>query len=71
MNPAVDGFRLVVSQTDLVRPEAPLKVTVCGHGLTPIERRLPPPRTTPFWWVAISWVLVLLALAAVLGYLLH
>src|SRR6266700_407457 len=38
MNPAVDGFRLVVRQTDLARPEAPLKVTVCGHGLTPIDR---------------------------------
>src|SRR6266581_5999373 len=38
LNPAVDGFRLVVRQTDLARPEAPLKVTVCGHGLTPIDR---------------------------------
>ncbi len=38
MNPAIDGLRLVVRQTDLARPEAPLKVTVCGRGLTPIDR---------------------------------
>ena len=43
VNPAVYSFRLVVRQTDLARPEAPLKVTVCGHG---------PVRTGPLGQVA-------------------
>jgi hypothetical protein len=38
MNPAEDGFRLVVRQTDLARPEALLKVTVFGHELIAMER---------------------------------
>src|ERR1035438_5956134 len=41
MNPAVDGFRLVVRRTHLARPEAPLKVTVSGHGLTPNRSAYP------------------------------
>jgi hypothetical protein len=38
MNPAEDCFRLIVRQTDLARPEAPLIITVRRRGLTPIKR---------------------------------
>ena len=38
MNPAVSCFRMIVRQVDLARPEAPLKITVCGHGLAPVYR---------------------------------
>ena len=39
LNPAINNFRMVVRQVDLARPEAPLKITVCGDGLGPIDRR--------------------------------
>jgi hypothetical protein len=38
MNPAIDGFHLVVRQVDLARPDAPMKVPESGHGLTPLYR---------------------------------
>src|SRR3984957_16406185 len=38
MNPAVSCFRMIVRQVDLARPEAPLKIVVCGHGLAPVYR---------------------------------
>ncbi len=38
MNPAVSCFRMIVRQVDLARPEAPLKIAVCGRGLAPVYR---------------------------------
>ena len=38
MNPSVNYFRMMIPQADFARPEAPLKIAVCGQGLTPVYR---------------------------------
>src|SRR5438270_11898068 len=38
MNLAIDDFRVTVLQVDLAGPDAPMKVSEVGHGLTPIYR---------------------------------